>query len=171
MLHLRQSRQELLLRSCECSTYVICSVRVCKGIVIPLRVILGESSYAILVPGLSHSVSAKVSGMFTYYVPAHDPHRKWGSGGIDANGAMWHVTASIVNRIVELATCIQSGEHTLLVLGGSVVTGFPIPTHPAGKPLSRPEFPHSQTSPRSKFPTRRIAPVCLASDMFWETYC
>jgi len=62
-----------------------------------LRVILGEGSYAILGPGLSYSVYKTTNGMFTYYVPAHDPHesqartedvggvardrvdRKWGS--------------------------------------------------------------------------------------------
>ena len=43
--------------------------------------ILGKSSYAILVPGLSYSVSTKASYAFTYYIPTHDPHRRWRSGG------------------------------------------------------------------------------------------
>ena len=45
-------------------------------IVMALRVILGESSYAILSPGLSYSVYTTTSGVFTYYVPAHDSHRR-----------------------------------------------------------------------------------------------
>ena len=39
----------------------------------PLRMVLGKDSYAILGPGLSYSVYAMMSGVFTYYVPAHNP--------------------------------------------------------------------------------------------------
>ena len=42
----------------------------------PLRVILGEGPYAILGPTLSYSVYAAADGVFTYYVPAHNSHRR-----------------------------------------------------------------------------------------------
>jgi len=48
----------------------------------PLRMVLGEGSYAILGPGLSYSVYTMISGAFAYYVPAHDPHES-GAGTED----------------------------------------------------------------------------------------
>ena len=63
----------------------------------PLRVILGEGSYAILGPGLSYSVYTMTNGAFTYYVPAHDPHES-DAGTEDVGGAA-HVTASIINGL------------------------------------------------------------------------
>ena len=45
-----------------------------------LRVILRKSPYAILMADLSYSVFAKVGCVLTHYIPAHDPHWRWGSG-------------------------------------------------------------------------------------------
>ena len=41
-----------------------------------LRVVLGEGPYAILGPALSYSVYATANGVFTYYVPAYNSHRR-----------------------------------------------------------------------------------------------
>lgn len=43
-----------------------------------LRVILRQSSYAILGPGLGYPASAKASYVFTHNIPGHDPHQRLG---------------------------------------------------------------------------------------------
>ena len=64
-----------------------------------LRVILRQSSYAILGPGLGYSVSAKASYVFTHNIPGHDPHQRFGERRNMRAGTRAHVTVSILNGI------------------------------------------------------------------------
>ena len=62
-----------------------------------LRVILRKSSYAILGHCLSYHGPAEAKYAFTYYIPRHDSHWRWGTKVQEYVSGAAHVTASAIN--------------------------------------------------------------------------